>query len=160
MRKLDRICRVCQQPFSCSSFGEVCSKECDERLSQTKYYEFELGEAVAELNEFEEGVYLPLFLKLARAEAQLRALQIGVCMLSRSDHMTATHSDSLEVREWKEEQLEHDEWTISLLKRPIRRLRKKVRLLEEELREIDQRWRSLSDRKEAVLKELSRARGD
>ncbi len=160
MRKPDQICRVCQQPSSVSSFGEVCSNECAERLSETEYYELELVEAVAELSGFEEGVYLPLFLKLARAEARLRVLQVGMCQLSRSGHMTETLNDSSEVREWKKGQREHDTWSLSLVKGPLRRLRKKVRQLEEELREIDQRWRSLSDQKEAMLRKLSKARGD
>jgi hypothetical protein len=160
MRKPDQICRVCQQPSTASSFGEVCSNECAERLSETEYYELELVEAVAELNVFEEGVYLPLFLKLTRAEARLRVLQIGMSLLSRSGHMAETLNDSLEVREWKKAQLDHDKWSISLVKSPMRRLRKKVRQLERELREVDQRWRSLSDRKEAMLRKLSKARGD
>jgi uncharacterized protein YigA (DUF484 family) len=74
--------------------------------------------------------------------------------------MTETLNDSLEVREWKKAQLDHDKWSISLVKSPMRRLRKKVRQLERELREIDQRWQSLSDQKEAMLRKLSKARGD
>lgn len=160
MRKPDQICRVCQQPSSVSSFGEVCSNECAERLSETEYYELELVEAVAELNGFEEGVYLPLYLKLARAESRLRVLQVGMCQLLRSGHMTETHSDSLEVREWKKAQLERDTWSLSLVKSPLRRLQKKVNQLEQELREIDRRWQCLSDRRQATLEKLSRARGD
>ncbi|MEY4700726.1 MAG: hypothetical protein RL326_913 [Pseudomonadota bacterium] len=160
MRKPDQICRVCQQISSLSSYGEVCSTECAERLSETEYYELELVEAVAELNGFEEGVYLPLFLKLARAEAQLKFLENGMGDVSRSDHLAETPSDSLEVREWKKAQREHDTWALSLVKSPLRRLRRKVRLLGEELREIDQRWQSLSDRREAMLQKLSKARGD
>jgi hypothetical protein len=160
MHKPDQVCRVCQQPSPISSFGEVCSNECAERLSETEYYELELVEAVAELSGFEEGVYLPLFLKLARAEAQLKFLENGMRNISRSDHMAATPSDSLEVREWKKAQREHDTWALSLVKSPLRRLRKKVRQLEEQLREIDQRWQSLSAQKEATLEKLSKARGD
>ncbi len=156
----DRICRVCERLLSPSSLGEVCSEECAERFQRTEFYQFELKEAVAELSSFEEGVYLPLYLKLMRAEARLRVLRVGMCKLLRSDHLAAAHSDSFEVREWKEEQSQHDEWVVSIVKRPMRRLSRKVRQLEEELKEIDQRWQSLSDRREAALKNLIKARGE
>jgi hypothetical protein len=156
----DRICRVCQRLPVRSSLDEVCSEECAERLPQTAFYQEELREAVDELNDFEEGVYLPLYLKVMRAEARLRVLRVGMSKLLRSDHLALAHSDPFEVREWKQEQSQHDEWVVSTVKRQMRRFSKKVHQLEEELKEIDQRWQSLSDRREAVLEKLSRARGE
>jgi hypothetical protein len=160
MRKPDKICRVCRKTASHSSFGDVCSKVCAERLSETEYYELEAGEAVAELCEFEEGVYLPLFLRLGRAEAKLRVLQVGASQLLRSDRLTESPGESTEVQEWKRAQSQEDKYTVSLVKGTIRRLRKRVRRLEEELSEIDKRWQSLSARKDATLKKLSTARGE
>lgn len=160
MRKAQEVCVVCQRRPSHPNFGNVCSSECASRLSQMEYYERELEEAILVLNEFEEGVYLPLHLKLARAEAQLRVLEVGVRQLFRSIHTESTGVEHREVREWRRARSEDDAWAISIAKRPIRRLRKKVRQLESELRGIDQRWRSLSDRKEATLEKLSAARGD
>lgn len=160
MRKPDSVCRVCLRAPTNPHFDDLCSSECATRLSQTEYYEIELGEAIAELNEFEEGVYLPLHLKLTRAEAQLRVLEAGVRSLSNSDHLAIGPHEHKEVREWKEAQSKDDAWAVSIAKRPIKRLRKKVRQLEEELRGIDQRWKTLADRKEKMLKKLSSARGD
>jgi hypothetical protein len=160
MRKPDQICPVCQLLPSHSSLGDVCSDKCAERLSETHYYELELSEAVAELNDFEEGVYLPLYLKLVRADARLRVLQVGMSALTWSTRNTDTLNEPLEVREWKEAQQKQDTWALSLVQRPLRRLQKKVRQLETELREIDQHWQSLSGRKEATLDRLSKARGE
>jgi len=58
MRKPDSVCRVCLRAPTNPHFDDLCSSECATRLSQTEYYEIELEEAIAELNEFEEGVYL------------------------------------------------------------------------------------------------------
>ncbi len=160
MRKPDQICRVCQQLPSLSLLGEVCSPECEQRLAETEYYERELEERTATLCEFEEGVYLPLYLRLARVEAQLRVLMVGVRQLSQQEHIKSSLNEHPEVVEWRVAQAAADTFAISLAKRPIRRLRQKGRQLEKELRSIDKRWRSLFDKKEATLKKLSLARGD
>lgn len=160
MHQPGQICRVCQQHISCLGVVEVCSKECAERLSEAEFYERELVEAFVDLHEFEAGVYLPLYLELARAEARLRVLQIGVWQLSRNGHMSVLPSDSLEVQEWKKAQSKYDRRAVSLVKRPLRRLLRKVHRLEEELREIDQQWQSLSARRDTALEKLSRLRGE
>jgi len=159
MRKPDQFCRVCQRRPSTSQFEDTCSHECADRLCETEYYERELKERVAELCDFEAGVYLPIYLRLARAEAQLRVLVVGVRQLSKVGNSTGSQNEHSEVAEWRETQAKADAWAVSLAKRQIKRLREKVRLLEEELREIDKRWRSLSAEKDATLKKLSVARG-
>lgn len=160
MRKPDKVCRVCRTTASHPSFDDVCSEKCAERLSETNFYELEASEAIAELCDFEAGVYLPLFLKLERAEARLRVLQVGASQLLRSDRLTELPGESTEVQEWRRAQSQEDKYTVSLVKRTIRRLERRVSVLEDELSEIDKRWQSLSAQKEATLKKLSTARGD
>ncbi len=161
MRKPDSICRVCQCQRADPRFDDICSSECAARLSQTEYYEREFRDAVEELMEFEEGVYLPLYLKLTRAEAHLRVLEAGVrhLSLSRSGHLACKPREHQEVREWKEVQLKDDAWTVSITKTKIERLRRRVLQLEREVRGIDQMWKTLSARKQEILEKWTGARG-
>ncbi len=162
-------CRICKN--EAPKEAQVCSPECKDALEDLKiqraWMSIEYGDALVELQGFEQGPYLELYNRWDNVRAEINLLKAGILALSQPlacaeptpilDGITEPSAQLLEARqrehkEWEQEQNEANAHDVRYGSRKLLRLERRLKKLDRQL--------SLTEAEHDVLREKKYARED